>query len=149
LKENNEMILAIAEYERCDAILDTNENNKIKMAIAGIKKNKEYKSQITKKDQIAVLENEITNSILDQFDKELKVAKSENDFKFWKTELKKLKERKSKSNDITIKNMVDRLQFRIKALVYETAQESKRNFQNDKLIYCKELEKVLQLYDKM
>jgi hypothetical protein len=149
LKENNEMILAIAEYERCDAILDTNENNKIKMAIAGIKKNKEYKSQITKKDQIAVLENEITNSILDQFDKELKVAKSENDFKFWKTELKKLKERKLKSNDITIKNMVDRLQFRIKALVYETAQESKRNFQNDKLIYCKELEKVLQLYDKM
>jgi hypothetical protein len=149
LKENNEMILAIAEYERCDAILDTNENNKIKMAIAGIKKTKEYKSQITKKDQIAVLENEITNSILDQFDKELKVAKSENDFEFWKTELKKLKERKSKSNDITIKNMVDRLQFRIKALVYETAQESKRNFQNDKLIYCKELEKVLQLYDKM
>lgn len=149
LKENNEMILAIAEYERCDAILDSNENNKIKMAIAGMKKTKEYKSQIAKKDQIAVLENEITNSILDQFDKELKVAKSENDFKFWKTELKKLKERKSKSNEITIKNMVDRLQFRIKALVYETAQESKRNFQNDKLIYCKELEKVLQLYDKM
>lgn len=149
LKENNEMILATAEYERCDAILDSNENNKIKMAIAGMKKTKEYKSQIAKKDQIAVLENEITNSILDQFDKELKVAKSENDFEFWKTELKKLKERKSKSNEITIKNMVDRLQFRIKALVYETAQESKRNFQNDKLIYCKELEKVLQLYDKM
>jgi hypothetical protein len=148
LKESNEMILAIAEYERCDVIDDTNESNKIKTDIATVKKTKEYKSQIAKKDEIAVLENEISNSIFDQFDKELKAAKSENDFKFWKTELKKLQDKKSKSNDITIKNMVDRLQFRIKALVYETAQESKRNFQNDKLLYCKELEKVLQLYDK-
>jgi hypothetical protein len=48
-----------------------------------------------------------------------------------------------KSNDVSIKNMVDRLQFMINVLVYETAEESKRNFQNDKLEYCKELEKVL------
>ena len=44
--------------------------------------------------------------------------------------------------------MVDRLQFMTKALVYETAQENKRSFQNDKLLYCIELEKVIQLYGK-
>jgi hypothetical protein len=148
LKKNNEMILAVAEYERCDEILNTNENEKIKTAIAIIKKTKQYKGQIVKKDEIAVLENEISNSILDQFDKELKVAKSENDFKFWKTEMKKLNDRKLNSNDIAIRNMIDRLQFRIKAMVYETAQESKRKFQNDKLLYCKELGKALQLYEK-
>ena len=147
LKGNNEMILAIAEYDRCNVIND-NKDEKIKTTIESIKKSKEYKSQISKRDEISVLENEITNSILDQFDKELKEAKSENDFKFWKTELKKLEDRKTKSKDIAIKNMVDRLQFMIKALVYETAQQSKRNFQNDKLLYCKELEKVIQLYDK-
>lgn len=147
LKGNNEMILAIAEYERCNVIYD-NKDEKIKTIIESIKKSKEYKSQISKRDEILVLENEITNSILDQFDKELKEAKSENDFKFWITELKKLEDRKTKSKDIAIKNMVDRLQFMIKALVYETAQQSKRNFQNDKLLYCNELEKVIQLYDK-
>jgi hypothetical protein len=82
-------------------------------------------------------------SCLDQLDKELKVAKSDNGFKFWKTELKRLKDRKMKSNDVSIKNMVVRLQFMIDGLVYETAEESKINFQNDKLEYCKKLEKVL------
>ncbi|MDR6843711.1 hypothetical protein [Flavobacterium granuli] len=148
LKANNEMISAVTEYERCNVINDNREGEKIKTTIESIKKSKEYKSQITKRDQIAVLENEITSLILDQFDKELKVAKSEDDFKFWRTELKKLENRKAKSNDVAIKNMVDRIQFMIKGLVYESAHESKRNFQNDKLLYCTELEKVIQLYDE-
>ncbi|PZX94330.1 hypothetical protein DOS84_06815 [Flavobacterium aquariorum] len=147
LKGKNEMILAIVEYERCNAIYDNRGDEKIKTTIDSIKKSKEYENQISKRDEVSVLENEITNSILNQFDKELKVAKSENDFKFWKIELKKLDDRKTKSKDIAIKNMVDRIKFMTKALVYEAAQESKRNFQNDKLLYCKELEKVIQLYD--
>ncbi|WP_264565138.1 hypothetical protein [Flavobacterium sp. N3904] len=147
LKGNNEMILAIMECQRWNTFFDNQENEKINAAIATIKKSKEYTSQIKQRDEIAVQENKITNSILDQFDKELKVAKSENDFKFWKTELKKLDDKKIKSNNSNIKNMVVRLQFMIKALVYETAQECKRNFQNDKLAYCKELEKVIRSFD--
>jgi hypothetical protein len=143
LKGNNEMILAIAEYERCNVIYDEKEKDEVKLTIAAIKKAKEYKGQIRTRDEIVVLENKIINSILDQLDKELKVAKSEDDFRFWKTELKRLEDKKLKSNDVSIKNMVDRLQFMINALVYEATQESKRNFQNDKLEYCKELEKVL------
>jgi hypothetical protein len=143
LKERNEMLLAITEYERCNAIYGNKEGNEIKSIIAAIKKSKEYKSQIIIRDEIAALENKTTNSFLDQLDKELKVAKSENDFKFWKTELKKLEDRKLKSNDASIKSMVDRLYSMINASVYEAAQESKRNFQNDKLVYCKELEKVI------
>ena len=146
LKGNNEMISAIMEYERCIAIDDTKDNKEVKEMITSIKKSKEYKTQIQKKDEIAVLENEIGSSILEQFVKELKVAKSESDFKFWKTELKKLDSRKVKSNDIQIKNMVDRIQFMTKAMVYEAAQGSKINKQNDKLSYCMELEKVLELY---
>ena len=145
LMANNELILAIDEYERCNAVYN---NKEIQATIEAIAKSKEYKSEIVKRDEIAVIESKITNAILNQFDKELKVAKSDNDFKFWKTELKKLEDRKIKSNDIAIKNMADRLQFMTKALVYETVQESKRNFQNDKLHYCMELEKVIQLYDK-
>jgi hypothetical protein len=143
LKGNDEMISAITEYERCNAIYADKENAEVKSIITAIKKTKEYKSQIRTRDEIVVLENEVTNSILDQLDKELKVAKSEDGFKFWKTELKRLKDRKIKSNDVSIKNMVVRLQFMIDGLVYETAEESKINFQNDKLEYCKKLEKVL------
>jgi hypothetical protein len=143
LKGNNEMIQAIMEYERCSVFYDDKEKEEVKSTITTIKKSKDYKSQIRIRDEIKVLENEITNSILDQLDKELKVGKSEDDFKFWKTELKRLQDRKLKSNDISIKNMVDRLQFMINASVYEAAQESKRNFKNDKLAYCKELEKII------
>jgi hypothetical protein len=143
LKGNNEMIQAIMEYERCNTIYDDKENEEVKSIIVTVRKSKEYKNQIRIRDEIAVLENEITNSILDQFNKELKVAKSENDFKFWKIELKRLEDRKLKSNDISIKNMVNRLLFMINAWVYGAAQESKINFQNDKLAYCKELKKIL------
>jgi hypothetical protein len=148
LKRNNELILAVKEYERCNTIFDTKENNEIKATITAIKQSKAYKSQIVKSDEIAVLENEITNLISTQFEKELNVAKSENDFKFWKTELKKLKYKKAKSNDMATKNMIYRLQSMIKGLVYETAQDSRKNGLNDKLGYCLELEKVIQLYDK-
>ena len=147
LKENKEMFLAIAQYERCNAI-DNKENNEIKAIIAAIKKSKDYKNQIIKRDEIAALENEISTTISEQFNKELQIGKSNDDFKFWKAQLKKLEDRKTKSNDIAIKNMVDRLQFRFKALVYETAQENKINFKNDKLLYCRELEKVIRLYEK-
>lgn len=141
LKERNEMISTITEYERCNAIYG---NKEIKSIIATIKKSKEYKSQIRTRDEIVVFENKITNLFLNQFDKELKVAQSEDNFKFWKIELKKLEEKKLRSNDISVKNMVYRLQSMINASVYEATQESKRKFKNDKLVYCKELEKVLQ-----
>jgi len=139
-----ELISAIDEYERCKVIYDHNE---ISSAIEAIKVSKEYKSQIAKREETAVLESEIKNSILNQFDKELEAAKSDNNFKFWKTEMKKLDDRK-KSNDIAVINMVDRIQSMTNALAYETAQVSKRNLQNDKLEYCVELAKVLQSYNK-
>jgi hypothetical protein len=142
LKGNNEMISAIAEYDRCNTIYD-NKDEKIRTTIESVKKSKEYKNQIRIRDEIVALENKIINSFLNQLDKELKVAKSENDFKFWKTELKKLEDRKLKSNDIAIRNMVDRVRSMINASAYEAAHESKRNFKNDKLVYCNELEKVI------
>jgi hypothetical protein len=147
LKRNNELMLAVMEYERCNAIYDTKENNEIKATVATIKQSKAYKNQIAKSDEIAVLENEITNEVTTQFEKELNVSKSENDFKFWKTLLKNLKDKKAKSNDTATKNMVDRLQYMMKGLVYETVQYSKNNNHNDKLNYCLELEKVIQSYD--
>lgn len=118
LKGKNELISAIDEYERCIAIYGK-EDSEIKSIIAAIKKTKEYKSQIAKRDEIAVLENEITNTILDKFDKESKVTKSKGGYKFLEIELKKLEDRKAKNNDVEIKNMVDRLQFFVKGLVYE------------------------------
>ena len=147
LRDNNEMVAALANYESCNAIYESKENDNIKNSIAVIKKSKEYKSEVKKRQEIFELENQITNRVIVQFDKELQIGKSKDDFKFWKTELKSLNSRKLKSNDLAIINMVDRLQFMIKALVYETAQESKRNLKNDKLAYCEELEKVIRLYD--
>jgi hypothetical protein len=76
------------------------------------------------------------------------MGKSKDDFKFWKLELKKLNDRKLKTSDVATANMVDRLQFMIKALVYETAQESKRNHENDKLAYCIHLENLIRFSEK-
>lgn len=146
LSKNNEMIAAVEEYERCNAIYDNNGNDNIGSTIATIKSSAAYKNEVKKREETKILENKMTNVFLVQFDKELQAGKSKDDFKFWKNELKKLNDRKFLSSDISTINMINRIQFKIWVMVYETAEESKRNQEYDKLNYCRELEKIIELY---
>jgi hypothetical protein len=142
LRANNEMISSVRNYEKCITFLNVNDDSFIKTKITEIKKSREYKDEVTRMNQIAELEREILDKFSLKFYKELESAKSSVTFKFWKTELKNLDTMKM-SKEIATQNMAKRIMDWFRILVSETAKENKRTQQNDKVIYCNELLRII------
>ncbi|WP_131701530.1 hypothetical protein [Flavobacterium sp. ABG] len=143
LKTNKEMVPSVNAYEKGITFFNTNEDNFLRAKIAEIKKNREYKEEVTKMEKINILENELLDKLSLRFDQELKSAKGKANFKFWKSEIKDLKMMKSDDKNPLTQNMVIRVLYWFQVSVYETGQESKRNQQNDKFAYCEELYKII------
>ncbi|KIC00087.1 hypothetical protein OA93_00265 [Flavobacterium sp. KMS] len=143
LKANKEMIASVIAYEKGITFFNTNEDNFLRTKIAEIKKTREYKDEVAKMEKIKVQENEILDKLSLRFDQELKSAKSNTNFKFWNTEMKKLNAMKLDNNDIPTQNMVIRALYWFQVIVYETGEENKRNQQKDKADYCTELYKII------
>lgn len=143
LKANKEMVPSVNAYEKGITFFNTNEDNFLRAKIAEIKKNREYKEEVTKMEKINILENELLDKLSLRFDQELKSAKGKANFKFWKSEIKDLKMMKSDDKNPLLQNMVIRVLYWFQVSVYETGQESKRNQQNDKFAYCEELYKII------
>lgn len=143
LKANKEMVLAVNTYEKGITFLNTNEDNFLKAKIAEIKKSREYKDEIAKIEKIKVLENATLDKLSFRFDQELKSAKGNSNFKFWKSEIQELHVMKADDKNPLNRNMAIRVLYWFQVLVYETGQENKRNHQNDKFAYCQELYKMI------
>ncbi len=143
LKANKEMILSVNAYEQGITFFNTNEDNFLRTKITEIKKSREYKDEIAKMEKIKVLENEILDKLSLRFDQELKSAKSNANFKFWKSEIKDLNVMKLDNKNVLAQNMAIRILYWFQVSVYETGQENKRNQQNDKFTYCQELYKII------
>ena len=94
-------------------------------------------------EKIKVLENETLDKFSLRFDQELKSAKSNTNFKFWKSEIKDLNVMKSDDKNPLTQNMAIRVLNWFQVSVYETGQEYKRNQQNDKFTYCEELYRII------
>lgn len=142
LRMNKEMISSVSNYEKGITSFNINEDSFIRIKIAEIKKSREYKEETARMDEITVLEREILDKLSLKFYKELESAKSSNNFKFWKTELKSLDTMKL-SKEIPTQNMANRVLVWFHILVYETAEENKRTQQKDKITYCNELLKMI------
>lgn len=143
LKANKEMVFSVNVYEKGITLFNTNEDNILRAKIAEIKKSREYKDEIAKIEKTKVLENEILDKLSLRFDQELKSAKSNSSFKFWKSEIKDLNVMKLDGKNPLVQNMAIRVLYWFQVLVYEVGQENKRNQQNDKFAYCEELYKII------
>lgn len=143
LKANKEMVLSVNAYEKGITFFNTNEDNFLRTKILEIKKSREYKDEIAKIEKIKVLENEILDKLWLRFDQELKSAKSNSNFKFWKSEIKDLNAMKLDNKNVLAQNMAIRILFSFQISVYEAGQENKRNQQNDKFAYCQALYKII------
>jgi hypothetical protein len=143
LKANKEMVLSVNAYEKGITFFNTNEDNLIRTKIAEIKKSREYKEELAKMEAIQIQENEILDKLSLRFDQDLKSAKSNSNFKFWKSEIKDLNTMKLDDKNPLAQNMAKRVLFWFQVLVYETGQENKRNQQNNKADYCNELYKII------
>lgn len=144
LKNNNQPILAINEYER----IYNNFNVKyvdenLKTTISELKKSKEYKQDLKTSEEIAIEEESISVAFSAKFDEELKSIKSNNDFKYWKKLMNLLDAKYSKAEENDTREMVTRLKYKIRAMVYEGGEDFKRLGENAKYLYCKELRKFL------
>ncbi|MBF4516377.1 hypothetical protein IRZ71_08485 [Flavobacterium sp. ANB] len=142
LRLNKEMISSVRNYENCITSFNINDDSFIRTKIAEIKKSREYKEEVARMDEITVLEGEILDKLSLKFYKELELAKSSNNFKFWKTEFKNLDTMKL-SKEVSTQNMANRILVWFHILVYEAAEENKRTQQKDKVTYCDELLKMI------
>ncbi|KFF13852.1 hypothetical protein [Flavobacterium hydatis] len=143
LKTNKEMVLSVNAYEKAITFFNTNEDNFIRTKIAEIKKSREYKDEVTKMEAIQIQENELLDKLSLRFDQDLKSAKNNSNFKFWKSEIKDLNTMKLDDKNPLAQNMAKRVLFWFQVMVYETGQENKRNQQNNKAEYCNELYKII------
>jgi len=144
LKAANSLVLAVGEYER----MMNNFNSKltdgdVKNQIAELKKSKQYKQEVKSMEEILIEEDQIADEFSKKFDDELKSLKSKNDFKFWKNLIKSLETTHEKAKDDYTREMVVRLKYKIRAMVFEAGQDFKRLEENDKYLYCQELSKFI------
>jgi dienelactone hydrolase len=143
LKNANKYILAVNEYER----INTNFNSKfisdtINQHLVALKKSKEYKAELKKSEELAIVEIKITEKFLKRFEEDIK-SKSDIDFAFWRKELKNLKEISARSNDELTHYMVSRLQNLLRALANEKAAFYKTTGDALKKEYCTKLLEVI------
>ncbi len=143
LKANNEMVFSVNAYEKGITFFNTNNDNFLRTKIAEIKKSKAYKDEIANMEETKALENKILNKLSVRFNEELKSAKNNADFKFWKSEIKDLNVMKLDNKNLMMQNMAFRTLNWFQIMVYETGQEYKRNQQNEKFAYCQELYKII------
>lgn len=143
LKANNELVLSVNAYEKGITFFNTNGDNTLRAKITEIKKSGAYKDEIAKMEKIKFEENKILDKLSVRFQEELKTAKSNTDFRYWKSEIKELNEMKLDNKNLLAQNMAIRVLNWFQIMVYETGQEYKRNQENDKFTYCQELYKII------
>lgn len=139
LKNNNELISSVSNYEKCITFFNTNDDNSIRAKITEIKKSREYKNEIAKMEETAVSEREILDKLSFRFYQELEQNKTTNNFKFWKTEIKKLNDMRLNSNENSIKNMTGRVLFSFQGMVYSAKEESLTAKKDNMINYCNEI----------
>ncbi len=144
LENNNQIELATWEYER----IIKNYSRYFKLdsiipKIKELKKGKIYKSQVKTRERIKTDEVKVMNTFDKKFKSEFDIGKSDDNYKWWKKEFKKMKDEYLRSDDIYLKKMGERVSFLVYARAIETASDQLRLNNLQKAIYCHTLNTVL------
>ncbi len=102
-----------------------------------------YKDQHKKHLKYLTLENKLFEKFSKVYKKEIMEGVSENNFEWWKKELKKLNTRISKMNFIGEKKAYERLKYALQAGTYESSESFiyKKDFK--RALYCDQLSVLL------
>lgn len=140
----DDLVGALMEYERINANYSSKfiEPN-LKEKIATIKNSKKYKQEIKEMESVAVLEEEIANRFSAQFDQDLKRTDKGNDFKFWKAQMKYFEENSNAAKGMHRQKMINRLKYKMRAMVYEAGEDFKRLNEGEKYTFCRQLLEAL------
>jgi len=142
LKNANEYLLAVKEYERINSSFDSKFiSDSLKKMVFELKKSKEYKTELKKAQEITLFENEIAQKFRKRFEED-NISNAESNLSFWRTEFKKLS---TKENTAQINAMSSRLKNLVKALVFEKEYSYKSNGETARLNYYKKLLEMINL----
>jgi predicted esterase len=145
LLENDNLIeLAVWEYERIIKNYSRYFNlDSIIPKIKELKNTKLYKSQIKTRERVKDEETKVLDVFIKKFDSEFFNGKSKDNYKWWKKEFSKMKDKYVMSDDIYLKKMGERVSFSVYAMAIETARNQLRLNKMDKAVYCHTLNTVL------
>lgn len=139
-------VAAVAEYERIRNDFDKKmTENLIGNAISTLKKSKAYKQQLKTQEEILVLEEATANEFSAKFDEELKSPKKAPDYNYWQKMVAKINAIDVKSKEEALKQLKYRLQYKLRAMVYEAGLEFKELKQNDKYLFCQKLQETIKI----
>jgi hypothetical protein len=144
LFDKGNFMSAALEYER----IKTNFSSKyinadLDVKLSNIKKTKEYKKQLKEMEEISVLEDEISTKLSEKFDQELKKSNSKIDSKFWKAQKESFENIQKDTRNVLKQKMGNRLNYKMRAMVYEAGEEFKRLNEISKYEICLQISYLL------
>ncbi|MFD0861464.1 TPR end-of-group domain-containing protein [Sungkyunkwania multivorans] len=141
---SDDLLLAVSEYERIlrnfsgDLAVDS-----ISAKVKRLKKDRRYKKLEKAKKGLAKLEDELSEKFTLQFNEEVLQARTKDDYRWWKQELKVFDTKHLNHENPDHRNMAQRVRFKLRALAIESSDAYLRDKDYGRALYCDRLFAVL------
>jgi len=144
IERNESLLSAVNEYERLYRNYKPYfDMDSIFAKISKLKSTNDFQIELQIRNQIEAKEYQISETFLDRFRNESAFGRSDDNYAWWKNELKELNnEIKKDSNYFTVK-MVKRLRYRLFAVAIESSNLYSDNNDLERALYCNKLLVIL------
>lgn len=137
---DNNMLRALDEYESLQRNFSSYYDlDSINQRIEQIKSSSLYKTQMQKRRDIAQQEDDLFNTFSKVYKAEVKAAKSDDNFNWWKTTIKQLDDDIQVTKDNMLLKMYKRVRYSVFAGVIESSNAYRRASAHQHMVYCDKL----------
>lgn len=138
--KNNNLVEAIFQLKQVNKIYSKIINtDSLNTKIKNIEKTSDYEEQNIKVKYIVEIENTLVESFINKFNIEVLLADSEDNFRWWTDELKKLDEKYLNNSNTLFNKMAKRIRYRLYALAIETSFSYSLINDKKRALYCDKL----------
>jgi len=139
-EKEGELYQAVNELDRIEKGYSHFFNlDSIKQKISILKASESYKKERDFVKEIDAREYNLSEIFLERFRNESLMGKSDDNFKFWKDQMKILDDGIVNNNDLMLKNMYTRLRNRLSAVAYENSVIYRNSNKWIQALYCDNL----------
>lgn len=139
-EKEGQFYLAVNELNRIEKSYSHFFNvDSIKQKQSNLKTSEPFKKELNFVKDIDAKEYKLSENFLERFRNESMMGKSDDDFKFWKEEIKNLANGIVNNNDLMLKNMYTRLRNRLSAVAYENSVIYRNSNKWIQALYCDKL----------
>jgi len=143
-EKEEEFYQAVNELDRIENSYSHFYNvDSIKLKSSNLKVSESYKNELNYVKEIDAKEYRLSENFLERFRNESLMGKSDDNFKFWKDQMKILDDGIVNHNDLMLKNMYSRLRNRLSAVAYENSVIYRDSNKWIQALYCDNLLVIL------